>query len=339
MAVEVDIFNPQISVVAKGLEGKQVLLYGKNSLGKTYVATHLSKPFVIACESGLNALNNVKYNRINNWADMKKLVKQFTSKQTREKARSLYDTIVIDEVYAASIYCQDFVMTTYGEGAMTLSDTNDPRKNLYQLYEKEFFRVVNQLLSCDYTVVFIGHEQQDSKTGYISPKGDKRCINPIIDNCDFVIYLTSNGVDEDGKVKLSTAHFAESTLPDGNHFFARSRFTHCVTELTPFTAEGLEKVVKDAIEAEEKESGVAAVDYEVQKEQNISVVRDFDEVMDEMQEIGQRFASSNNMDALTEIVEETLGVGKKVSECNKKQIDALLIILDNLKDKAEELGI
>lgn len=339
MAVEVDIFNPQISVVAKGLEGKQLLFYGKNSLGKTYVATHLSKPFIIACESGLNALNNVKYNRINNWADMKKLVKQFTSKQTREKARELYDTIVIDEVYAASIYCQDFVMATYGEGAMTLSDTNDPRKNLYQLYEKEFFRVINQLLSCDYTVVFIGHEQQDSKTGYISPKGDKRCINPIIDNCDFVIYLTSNGVDEDGKVKLSTAHFAESTLPDGNHFFARSRFTHCATELTPFTAEGLEKVVKDAIEAEEKESGIAAVDYEVQKQQNISVVRDFEDVMKELKEIGDRFIDTNNQDILVEVSEEILGTGKKVSECNKKQIDALLIILDNLKDKAEELGI
>lgn len=339
MAVNVDIFNPQISVVAKGLAGKCITIYSSNSRGKTYVATHLSKPFVIACESGLNALNGVRYNRVNNWADMKKLVKQFTSKSTYEKARELYDTIVIDEMYAASIFCQDFVMATYGNGAMTLSDSNDPRKNLYQLYEKEFFRLVNALLSCDYTVVFIGHEQQDSKTGYISPKGDRRCVQPILDNSDFVIYLTSNGVDENGKVKLSTAHFAEGKTEDGSAFFARSRFTHCATELTPFTAEGLEKVVRDAIEAEEKESGIAAVDYEVQKEQNISIQYDFDEVMEEVRKTGEKLATSGHMDELTEIVEDVLGKDKKVSECNKKQIDAVLIILDNLKDKVEELGL
>ena len=238
MAVNVDIFNPQVSVVAKGLAGKCIMIYGGNNRGKTYVATHMSKPFVIACESGLNALNGVKYNRVNNWADMKKLVKQFTSKATVEKARGLYDTIVIDEVYASSIFCQDYVMSTYGDGALTLSDTNDPRKNLYQLYEKEYFRVINQLLSCDYTVVFIAHEQADGKTGFITPKGDKRCLNPIIDNCDFVIYLKSGGTDEDGKVILSTAYFAET-----KEFFARSRFTECATELYPFTAEGLEKVI------------------------------------------------------------------------------------------------
>lgn len=334
MAVNVDIFNPQISVVAKGLEGKQVLLYGHNNLGKTYVATHMSKPFVIACESGLNALSGVKYNRVNNWADMKKIVKQFTSKQTVEQARSLYDTIVIDEVYSSSIYCQDFVMQTYGDGALTLSDSNDPRKNLYQLYEKEYFRVINQLVSCDYTVVFIAHEQVDGKTGYVTPKGDKRCLNPIIDNCDFVIYLTSNGVNEDGQVQYSTAHFAET-----DQFFARSRFTECVTELTPFTAEGLEKVIKDAVEAEEKKSGVKAVEYKEQKEQNVSKKRDFDELMAEIEEVGQKFIDANQMDILVELVEDTLGKGKKVSECTKKQIDAVTIILDDLKDKAVELGI
>ena len=66
---------------------------------------------------------------------------------------------------------------------------------------------------------------------------------------------------------------------------------------------------------------------------------DFDEVMDMLQTVGVKYAESGNMEVLTEIVEETLGAGKKVSECNKKQIDALLIILDNLTDKATELGI
>ena len=31
-----DIFNPQVSQVAHGLEGKIIMLYGGNSTGKTY---------------------------------------------------------------------------------------------------------------------------------------------------------------------------------------------------------------------------------------------------------------------------------------------------------------
>lgn len=332
MAIVADIFNPQVSVVAKGLEGKTIMIYGGNNLGKTYVASRLSKPFFIACESGLNAISGVKYNRVNSWADFKRLIKQFTNKATVDKAREMYDTIVIDEVYASSILCQDFVIATYGKGALTLGDTQKGEANLYQMYEKEYFRMINLLLSCDYTVVFIGHAQE--KDGYVSPKGDKRCLNPIIDNCDFVIYLTSNGVDENGKIIKSSGHLAETP-----EYFARSRFEHCPTLIEEFTAENLEKTIITAIENEEKFNGSQTVTYDEQKAQNTSVSYDYDDVMEQLQNVGQRFAQANKMDILTEIVEDTLGAGKKVSECTKKQIDAMMIILDNLQDKANELGI
>lgn len=331
MAINVDIFNPQTSTVAKGLEGKTIMIYGGNNLGKTYVASHLSKPFFIACESGLNAISGAKYNRVNTWADFKKLIKQFTNKATVDKAREMYNTIVIDEVYASSILCQDFCITTYGQGALTLGDSSG-KVNLYQMYEKEYFRMINLLLSCDYTVVFIGHAQE--KDGFVSPKGDKRCLNPIIDNCDFVVYLTSNGIDENNKVIKSSGHLAETS-----EYFARSRFEYCPTFIEEFTAENLEKTIIEAIEKEEEFNGIKAVSYDEQKAQNTSVVYSYEEVMEQLQETGQRFAQSNNMEMLTEIVEETLGAGKKVSECTKKQIDAMIIILDNLQDKAIELGI
>ena len=333
MAVTVDIFNPQVSVVAKGLEGKTIMIYGGNNVGKTYVAARFEKPFFIACESGLNAQNGVKYNRVQTWSDFKKLVKQFTSKNTVDKARELYNTIVIDEVYASSIMCQDFVINTYGEGALTLAGNGDSRINLYQLYEKEYFRAINQLLSCNYTVVFIGHAQTD-KDGYIMPKGDKRCLNPIIDNCDFVIYVKSNGVDENGHVVKSSAYFAQT-----DEFFARSRFEYCPTMITEFTAEKVEKAIATAISEQEKHDDVQAVTYDEQKSQNTSVEVSFDNVMTQLQNIGGRYAENDKMEALTEIVENTLGAGKRVADCNKKQVDALVIILEELTEKAEELGI
>lgn len=330
MAVQMDIFNPQISVVADGLEGKTIMIYGGNNLGKTYVATRLSKPFFIACESGLNAISGVRYNRVNSWADFKKLVRQFTSKSTVDRAREMYDTIVIDEVYASSLFCQDYVIATYGEGALSLGDSQG-KVNLYQMYEQEYFKAINQLLSCNYTVVFIGHAVE--KDGYVSPKGDKRCLEPILNNCDFVIYLKSNGVDENGQVIHSSGYLAET-----NQFFARSRFEHCPTYIEDFTAENLIATVKQAVQ-NEKESGATVVSYDEQKAQNMTDSLSYEELMQALAEAGQRFINNGYGDLLTEMIEDVLGKGKKVSQCTKKQTDAMNIILDNLKEKAEELGI
>lgn len=331
MAVNVDIFNPQISKIAYGLEGKVILLYGGNNLGKTHQSCRMNKPFVMACESGLNAQSGVAYNKINNWADFKKIVKQFTSKATVDKAKELYSTIIIDEVYASSIMCQDYVIATYGNGALTLGDS-EGKINLYQMYEKEYFRQINLLVGAGYTVVFIAHAQE--KNDYISPKGDKRAINPIVDNSDFVVYLQSNGVDEDGKVIKSSAYLAET-----DSFFARSRFEHTPTYIEEFTAENLEAAIIEGIKKEEEISGVKTVSYEEQKEQNTTVKMTFDEVQEALQVVGERFYEADKMDILTEIVEDNLGVGGKVSSCTKKQLEVLLVIYDELTDKAEELGI
>lgn len=332
MAASFDIFNPNVTVMAKGLAGKSMLIYGGNSLGKTAQSVRMSKPFVIAAESGLNATSNIPYARITSWAQFIKIVKQFTDKGTVDKAREMYDTIIIDEMYAVSLLCQDFVIATYGNGALTLGDS-EGKVNLYQAYEKQFFKAVNLLLSCDYTVVFIGHAQQD-KNGYITPKGDKRCVDPIRDFVDYVIYLESNGVDENNNVINSSAYLAET-----DRFFARSRFKYTPTYIKEFTAENLEKAIIEGIEKEEQINGIKTVTYAEQKAQNTADTIDYDATMEALQDIGMRFAESNNMDILTEIVENTLGVGKKVTECTKKQIDAMCIILDDLKEKARELNI
>lgn len=331
MAVVIDIFNPQESVVAKGMAGKTIMVYGSNNLGKSYTAARLSKPYFIATESGLNALSGVKYNRISKWSDFKKIVKQFTDKATVDRARGLYDTIVIDEVYASSIMCQDYIIATYGEGALTLAD-GDSKHNLYSLYEKEYFKMINLLLSCDYTVVFIGHEQE--KNGFIMPKGDKRCLNPIIDNCDFVVYVKSNGVDEKGNLIKSSGYFRQT-----KEFFARSRFEYCPNMIEVFSAENLEKAIAEAVEKEEELNHALIVDYDTQKEMNTTIEEDFEEIMSQVQIYGKLLIDKDFGKVLTDIVEETLGRGGKVSDCTERQIEAVTVIRDNLMEKCKSFGI
>lgn len=330
MAVNIDIFDPQVSVVAKGLEGKTIMIYGGNNVGKTFVAARLSKPYFIATESGLNAQSGVKYNRINKWSDFKKIVRQFTDRSTVDRARALYDTIVIDEVYASSIMCQDYVMATYGDGALTLAD-GDSKHNLYSLYEKEYFKAINLLLSCDYTVVFIGHEQD--KNGFIQPKGDKRCLNPIIDNCDFVVYVKANGVDEKGNLIKSSGYFYQT-----KEFFARSRFEHCPAKIEEFSAESLEAAIAEAVAKEEELNNAKVVSYDEQKERNTTVEEDFDTVMAEIQTIGKAMIDRGLGKVLTTVVEDVLGKDGKVSNCTERQIEALVVIRDNLVAKAKDFN-
>jgi hypothetical protein len=222
-------------------------------------------------------------------------------------------------------------MNTYGNGALTLSD-GDGKHNLYQLYEKEYFRMINLLLSCDYTVVFIGHEQV--KNDFITPKGDKRCLNPIIDNCDFVVYVHGNGIDENGKEIPSSGYFVTT-----NKFFARSRFTECVPKIDVFSAENLQEAVKKAVLDTAKKDGSMVVSYDEQKDKNTNIEENFEDVMTQIKDLGQKLAENGYGQDLQDIIEETLGAGQRVMNCTKRQIDAVLIIRDDLKNKIEELGL
>lgn len=326
MAVAIDIFNPQVSVIAHGLEGKTIMFYGGNNVGKTAQAVRVGQPYLFACENGLNGLSGVKYNSIQNWADFKKAVKQFTHKSTVDKAKVLYSTIIIDEVYASAMFCQDFVCQTYGNGAIDLGDTNaDTKVNLYKLYEREYWKQINLLVNSGYTVIFIAHAAEE-KNGYLYPKGDKkRCLAPIIDNCDIVAYIESNGVDEDKKVIKSSAYFAET-----KNFFARSRYPYMPTYIEEFTAENLEAAINDGIQKQAEAEKLETVSYDTQKQQNETIRKAYDELMEELCDLGQHLAENGHFEELQAIVEENLGAGKKATDLKKGQEQVIQVLIEEL---------
>lgn len=326
----VDIFNPQISVIAKGLEGKRIMIYGGNNLGKTKQATRMKKPFYLPFEKGVNAIAGVPYEPINTWADFKKVNKQLTSVATLEKAKSIYNTIIFDEVEASAKYCQRYINSVYGVNR--IREGNDGY-GLWKEYETEYWEEINKLTGAGYTVIFIAH-QTENKDGFILPKGDKRALEPIIDNCDIVVYVKSNGIDDEGKVIKSSAYLAQT-----DEFFARSRFDYIDTYIKEFTAENLEAAIIKAIEMQEEKEGIKAVEFQQQKTAYESEKIDFDKLMEKIGEAGEKFIDSNKAETLVEIVEKHLGKGKKVSDCTKSQIEVVSVIYDDLVDTLEELGL
>ncbi|AKF30967.1 ATP-binding protein [Bacillus velezensis] len=317
----IDIFNPQVSVVAKGLEGKVITIYGSNNLGKTKQSTRMTKPLYLPFEKGLNAIAGVKFMAINSWADFKKVNKQLT--KNAEKAKETYQTIIVDEVDAFAKYATRYVCEQYD--VERIKDGNDGF-GLWKEYETEVWEEINKLIGVGFTVIFIAHAAEDKK-GKVYPKGDKRVLAPVIDNSDIVLYLSSNGVDEDRKVIKSSAWLAET-----EEHFARSRFDYIDTYLPEFTAENLEKAIIEAVERQEEAEGIVAVTYEEQKQNNASEELDYDSLMEQIKEVGIKLNGEGRLEEVNEITEKHLGKGVKVTECSRKQVNVMSVILDDLKD-------
>mgnify|MGYP000821012210 FL=1 len=141
-------------------------------------------------------------------------------------------------------------------------------------------------------------------------------------------------MDEKGQVIKSSAYFAQT-----DKFFARSRYDYMVTSIPEFTIDALEKALADGISAQEKAEGVQSVAFEQLKEQNTAEKLSFDDLMVEVQELGQKLFETDHFDVVTEVVENTLGPGKKVTECTKKQVESVAIIRDDLLEACKNLGI
>lgn len=327
--MSLDIFNPEISVVAEGLEGKVITIYGGNNLGKTKQATRMKKPYYFPFERGLNAIAGIPFLPINSWRDFKKINKQLTNPKNLQKAKEKYQTLIFDEVEASAKLCQKYVSNKYG--VERIRDGNDGF-GLWKEYEAEYWMEINQLIGAGYTVVFIAHQKED-KNGKILPKGDDRALAPIIDNSDIVVHVQSNGVDEDGRVIKSSAYLAET-----DEFFARSRFDYIDTYLEEFTAENLEKAIKEAIKRQKEIEGEdVVVSYEEQQKRYQSDELDYDKLMKEIREIGVKLNKQNRLEEVNRIVEKHLGKDKKVTECTRDQVEVMDIILDDLKELLNEV--
>lgn len=326
-----DIFNPQISVISKGLEGKIIMIYGGNNLGKTLQSTRMKNPLVLGFESGLNAINGVRYMNIQTWSDFRSVNKQLTSLATIEKAKEKYSTIVFDEVYASSQFCQDYICNKHK--APSISEGNSGY-GLWKEYETEYWKEINRIANAGYTVIFIAHEQE-LKDGSMYPKGDKRCISPIVDNCDIVAYLHSNGVDDEGRVIKSSAYLAE--VP--GQFFARSRFDYIDTKITEFTAENLEKAIIEGVERQEQNEGFKAVTFDEQKESRKVEKISFEDLKQKVLELGDQVAQAGYIAQLQDIVKESLGSDQMVAETTEKQYESLEIILSDILTLIEEKNL
>lgn len=319
----------KISQISPDLRGKCIVIYGGNNLGKTTQAAKLKNPVFMPFEKGMNGISGALVLQNSNWADVKSNIKKLSKPKFLKALQSGEQISVIwDGVERAGIYCQRYIEQKYD-----VFDVSEAKGGFgaWSQYEKEYWSEVDKLLGFGYTVVFICHESLNKNKNKMYPKGDNRCIAPVIDNADFVIHLSSNGVDEDGKEILSSGSLVET-----DEYFARSRFKYVDKYIEEFTAENLEKTIIEGIKKELEIKGETGVNFEEQQEIYKGEEYDFEDLREEIKQLCLKLQELDRLDEYSQIVAKHLGEGALVSEASRKQIEPLICIKNDLEDLIEQ---
>ena len=373
------------TIVAEGVEGKIIMVYGGNNLGKSKSSTEFPNPVTLPFEpNALNAIGGAKQLPVHNWATFvdfvdsvnkdkinyekdkaalerilsKELPKDESERENIEqriaklqekvdsspflKFKNMFSTLVVDSLTALGKSAEKYV--TDEADVVELSDGN--RGKLYKRFENEVYHVINKFFNLgDFTYLILAHEDfrnigtEDEPIMQAIPKGDwKRIVKPVIDRCDIVAYLKSNGMDENNRVVPSSAILGECNL-----CFARTKWDNMKLYLPEYSAKNLQDTIADAIN-EQKNNGVKTGSYKEQQKSFVeSLSVDFNDIKTKIgQLVGEIYKYDNedmegeNMLKYQAIVNEFLG-DKKVSETNEKQVGQLTNILSRTQDIVDSL--
>ena len=270
-ALSKDIFGNDVTTAKLNpdIQGKIFAVIGGNNTGKTTQCAKMVKNcFLLPLEKGTNALGRgTQILRTSNWADVKKHVARLTNDKTLLKAlrHGVPIGVIIDGLENASLFAKRFICDQAGVDKFAKAGAHGSQ---WDEYAQEIFWMVTKLSQCGYTLFFIGHVAESKEDAdYLDFACDKRTAKPIKDVADFVIYVESNGVDDEGNVIPSSAYMAEH-LPDGENvgFFARCRFPYVQTRFKEWDAEVVKQAIYDGIVKQAEVEGAELVTF---KEANI----------------------------------------------------------------------
>ena len=335
----IDIFSVQPHQVSRDMRGYSVFMYGGWKTGKTTTAVKFPKHFLLAFEKGYSAIPGAMAQPINSWSEFKQVLRQLKD----DKAKEMFETIIIDTGDIAYDYCTKYICAN--NNADTVSDI--PFGKGYGLIEKEFDECLRKIVQMGYGLVIISHETDKTFTdeggnqfNKIVPTLDKRANNVIARMCDIIGY-TRSVTDEAGNEKVLMFLRGTSRYEAGSRF----KYTPDYIELS---YDNLVKAIGDAIDKQMAEDGS---DLFTDKRENVhldtSIELDFDKLMKEFNDIIINIPGSSDIKQeteegktfaeywqprITQCIERYLGKGKKIKEATRDQVEAIDLIVTDLKD-------
>ena len=283
-------------------------------------------------------LSGVYAQPINTWKEAldvkKQLLKDAKSVTDGEKAETVFKTVIVDTADIAYDLCEKFILDK--EGVEYLDETEKMRG--YRAVSREYDKFFQEIVKANYTLVIISHAtskqikengEKYDKTIPTLPDRGFQVIARLVDVCAYASYET------DADTGSTTSML---TLRGGKNLEAGSRNKYMSARI-PFTYEALKKDMEQAIDKLEKEDGANVVNDTVNLYKDQSEKIDFKATMAEIRKIAKALNNLDLMNDYTKIVNEYLGKGRSVKDCDESQSDMLALILEDLKDYVKENNI
>lgn len=329
-----NLLDIQPHQVSRDLRGYSVFFYGEPKSGKTTIATKFPKHLLVAFEKGYNAIPGAMAQPINSWGEFRKLLRQLKD----EKVKARFETIIIDTADIAYDYCERYICAN--NSVDSIGDI--PYGKGYKLAAKEFDECLRLILQLNYGLVMISHavdktfkDQNGQEYNQIVPTLDSKPRNVVSRMADIIGYSRCIDLPEGG----NTVRLFMRGTP---RFVAGSRFKHTPDSIE-FTYQSLVDAICEAIDKQAAEEGS---EYFTQERNNLyvdmtAVELDFDALMESFNGILTNIIEKVNDDdvfknnwqpRITQIIEKYLGRGIKVSQCTRDQVEALDLIVTELKE-------
>lgn len=335
----IDIFGITPHQVSRNLKGYSVFFYGDPKTGKTTTAAKFPKTLLLAFEKGYMAIPGIMAQPINNWAEFRKVLRQLKE----EKAKEMFETIVIDTAdiaydYATKYICDNAKRPDGSFGVDSISDIGFGKG--YGMVAKEYDENLRSIVQMGYGLVLISHATDKTFTNengqeynQIVPTLDKRATNIVSRMTDIIGY--ARAVTDDKGV-TSTKLFMRGTP----RYMAGSRFKY-TPDYIDFSYQNLVDAIGDAINKQSEEEGKEHFTDKAETEAYVDTTKElnFDTLMEEFNTIVSKLIEENDettfqtewQPKLTQIIEKYLGKGNKVSNCDRNQVEAISLIIDDLK--------
>jgi hypothetical protein len=281
---------------------------------------------------------------INNWAEFRKVLRQLKD----QKAKDTFYTITIDTVDIAYDYCTKYICDNAqrpdgGYGVDSISDI--PFGKGYGMVSKEFDECLRSIVMMDYGLVLISHsidktfkDENGNEYNKIVPTLDKRANNVVARMADIIGY---SRIVESKNGQNITKLFMRGTP----RYEAGSRFKY-TPDYIDFSYKDLVNAIGDAIDKQAAEDGE---EFFTNERNNLYTDTtkdlDFDELSDGCAATINMLIEKYNKDdvfvnfykpRIEQITDKYLGRGQKLSQCSREQVEALSLILDDLKLLAEK---
>lgn len=314
------------------MRGYSVFFYGEAKSGKTTIATKFPNHLLLAFEKGYNAIPGAMAMPINSWSEFKKALRQLKD----EKVKAKYETVIIDTADIAYDYCEKYICAN--NGVDTIGDI--PYGKGFKLAAKEYDEAFRSILQMNYGLVLISHatdkvfkDQNGQEYNQIVPTLDNKPRNIVSRMADIIGYSRIVDLPEGGTKPVL---FMRGTP----RFVAGSRFKY-TPEYIDFNYQALVTAICEAIDKQAEEDGEQ---YFVDSGSNLHAETakelNFDDLMSQFNEILQNLITNNDTEVftnywqprITQTIEQYLGKGSKVSNCTRDQVEALDLIVSDLKE-------